>query len=320
MRDYILMRLFYAVIIAWGIVTITFILLRVAPGPPADRYLLNMSAKGQDVTQVIASIEARYGVDQPIWEQYRDYVVNLVRGDWGWSLSTSMPVMTLLRRHWIYSFQLILLSSLFASLLGMAAGVYSAVKQRTRTDYIATLLSFMGVSVPNFWLGIMLILVFSVQLGWFKTYYDTSLALFSLDNLKALVLPVITLGTGMMAGYTRYARSATLDNLRQDFVTAARAKGLPERTVIIKHVFRNAMLPISTIILWELGAIVFGGAYLTEIIFGIPGLGQISFNAIFANDYAVVVAVTLIGSMIVLLTNLVTDIAYTYMDPRVRYD
>ena len=320
MRDYILMRLFYAVIIAWGIVTITFILLRVAPGSPADRYLLNMSAKGQDVTQVIASIEARYGVDQPIWEQYRDYVVNLVRGDWGWSLSTSMPVMTLLRRHWIYSFQLILLSSLFASLLGMAAGVYSAVKQRTRMDYIATLLSFMGVSVPNFWLGIMLILVFSVQLGWFKTYYDTSLALFSLDNLKALVLPVITLGTGMMAGYTRYARSATLDNLRQDFVTAARAKGLPERTVIIKHVFRNAMLPISTIILWELGAIVFGGAYLTEIIFGIPGLGQISFNAIFANDYAVVVAVTLIGSMIVLLTNLVTDIAYTYMDPRVRYD
>jgi peptide/nickel transport system permease protein len=174
--------------------------------------------------------------------------------------------------------------------------------------------------VPNFWLGIMLILVFSVQLGWFKTYYDTSLALFSLANLKALVLPIITLGTGMMAGYTRYARSATLDNLRQDFVTAARAKGLPERTVIIKHVFRNAMLPISTIVLWELGAIVFGGAYLTEIIFGIPGLGQVSFNAVFANDYAVVVAVTLIGSLIVLLTNLATDIAYTYMDPRVRYD
>jgi peptide/nickel transport system permease protein len=231
-----------------------------------------------------------------------------------------MPVMTLLRRHWIYSFQLILLSSLFASLLGMAAGVYSAVKQRTRADYITTFLSFMGVSVPNFWLGIMLILVFSVQLGWFKTYYDTSLALFSLANLKALVLPIITLGTGMMAGYTRYARSATLDNLRQDFVTAARAKGLPERTVIIKHVFRNAMLPISTIVLWELGAIVFGGAYLTEIIFGIPGLGQVSFNAVFANDYAVVVAVTLIGSLIVLLTNLATDIAYTYMDPRVRYD
>ncbi|MDP6101161.1 MAG: ABC transporter permease, partial [Dehalococcoidia bacterium] len=128
----------YALIIAWGIVTITFILLRVAPGSPADRYLLNMSAKGQDVTQAIASIEARYGVDQPVWEQYRDYVVNLVRGDWGWSISTSMPVMTLLRRHWIYSFQLILLSSLFASLLGMAAGVYSAVKQRTRADYITT--------------------------------------------------------------------------------------------------------------------------------------------------------------------------------------
>jgi peptide/nickel transport system permease protein len=320
MRDYILRRLLYAVIIAWGIVTITFIMLRVAPGSPADRYLLNMSAKGQDVSQVIASIEARYGVDRPIWEQYRDYVVNLVRGDWGWSLSTSLPVTTLLRRHWIYSFQLILLSSLLASLLGLAAGVFSAVKQRTRTDYIATFLSFLGISVPNFWLGIMLILLFSVKLGWFTTYYDTGLALFSLANLKALVLPVITLSTGMMAGYTRYARSATLDNLRQDFVTAARAKGLPERTVIVKHVFRNAMLPITTIIMWELGAIVFGGAYLTEIIFGIPGLGQISFNAIFANDYAVVVAVTLIGSMIVLFTNLATDIAYTYIDPRVRYD
>ena len=230
-----------------------------------------------------------------------------------------MPVIELIKTHWIYSFQLILLSSLFAAFLGMLIGIYSAVKQYTKTDYAFTFLSFIGISIPNFWLGIMLILVFSVKFGLFKTYYDTTLPLFSLDNLKALVLPVITLGTGMLAGYVRYTRSAMLDNLKKAFVTTARAKGLPERTVIGKHVFRNALLPLVTIIMFDLGSIVFGGAYLTEIIFGIPGLGQISFNAIFANDYPVVVAVTLIGTFMVLLVNLATDISYTYLDPRIRY-
>ena len=150
--------------------------------------------------------------------------------------------------------------------------------------------------------------------------YDTGLSVFSLANLKALILPVITLGTGMMAGHTRYARSATLDNLRKDFVKTARAKGLPEYIVIGKHVLRNAILPIITIIMFDMAGVVFGGAYLTEIIFGIPGLGQISFNAIFANDYPVVITITLIGAMVVLLTNLATDIVYTWLDPRIRYD
>jgi peptide/nickel transport system permease protein len=231
-----------------------------------------------------------------------------------------MPVIELIKTHWIYSFQLILLSSLFAAFLGILIGIYSAVKQYTKVDYAFTFFSFIGISIPNFWLGIMLILIFSVRLGLFKTYYDTTLPLFSLDNLKALVLPVITLGTGMLAGYVRYTRSAMLDNLRKAFVTTARAKGLPERTVIGKHVFRNALLPLVTIIMFDLGSIVFGGAYLTEIIFGIPGLGQISFNAIFANDYPVVVAVTIIGTFLVLLINLMTDITYTYLDPRIRYD
>jgi len=320
LRDYIIKRLFYSVIIAWGILTITFVLVRAGPTSPADKYLANIAASGQDVSQVIASVEARYGVDKPILEQYADYMVNLFHGNWGWSFSTSMPVTELIKSHWIYSFQLILLSSLFAAILGILVGIYSAVKQYTRTDYIATFLSFIGVSIPNFWLGVMLILVFSVKLGLFKTYYDTTLPLFSLANLHALILPIITLGTGMLAGYVRYTRSAMLDNLRKGFVTTARAKGLPERTVIGKHVFRNALLPLVTIIMFDLGSIVFGGAYLTEIVFGIPGLGQISFNAIFANDYPVVIAVTLIGTLLVLLVNLVTDITYTYLDPRIRYD
>ena len=279
-----------------------------------------MSARTQDPAQVIAAVEARYGLDKPIYEQYGDYLVNLARGDWGWSLSTSMPVIELIKRHWVYSFQLILLSMLFAAVLGILIGIFSAIKQYTKTDYLATFFSFIGISIPNFWLGIMLILIFSVKLGWFKTYYDTGLPMFSLANLKALLLPVITLGTGMMAGYTRYTRSAILDNLRKDFVKTARAKGLPEWKVISKHVFRNAILPIITIIMFDLSGVVFGGAYLTEIIFGIPGLGRISFNAIFAGDYPVVVTITLIGATVVLLTNLATDIVYTWLDPRIRYD
>ncbi|MCJ7744230.1 MAG: ABC transporter permease, partial [Dehalococcoidales bacterium] len=195
LRDYIIKRLIYAVIIALGILTITFILVRVGPSSPADKYLANIAARGQDVTQVKAAIEARYGLDKPIYEQYIDYMGNLFRGNWGWSFSTSMPVIDLIKTHWIYSFQLILLSSLFAAFLGILIGIYSAVKQYTKTDYAFTFLSFIGISIPNFWLGVMLILVFSVKLGLFKTYYDTTLPLFSLDNLKALVLPVITLGT-----------------------------------------------------------------------------------------------------------------------------
>ncbi|MBM3172732.1 MAG: ABC transporter permease [Chloroflexi bacterium] len=320
LRDYIIKRLIYSVIIAWGILTITFVLVRVGPSSPADKYLANLKPSGQDVAEVVAAIEARYGLDKPLWEQYFEYIGNLLRGNWGWSFSTSMPVMELIKTHWIYSFQLILLSSIFAAILGILIGIYSAVKQYTKTDYALTFMSFVGISLPNFWLGVMLILVFSVKMGIFKTYYDTTLPLFSLENLKALVLPVMTLGTGMVAGYVRYTRSAMLDNLRKGFVTTARAKGLPEHTVIGKHVFRNAMLPLITIIMFDLGSIVFGGAYLTEIVFGIPGLGQVSFNAIFANDYPIVVAVTLIGTLLVLMINLVTDITYTYLDPRIRYD
>ncbi|MFQ5996431.1 MAG: ABC transporter permease [Dehalococcoidales bacterium] len=320
LQNYIIRRLIYAALIAFGVVTITFILLRVGPTSPADKYLANMSARTQDPAKVVAAVEARYGLDKPIYEQYFDYLVNLARGDWGWSFSNSMPVMKLIQRHWVYSFQLILLSMLFSASLSILIGIYSAVKQYSLIDYLATFFSFIGISIPNFWLGMMLILVFSVQLGWFKTYYDTGLAMFSVANLKALILPVITLGTGMMAGYTRYSRSATLDNLRKDFVKTARAKGLPERVVIGKHVFRNAILPIITIIMWSLSGVVFGGAYLTEIVFGIPGLGQVSFKAIFADDYPVVVTITLIGAIVVLLTNLVTDILYTWLDPRIRYD
>jgi peptide/nickel transport system permease protein len=312
--------LLYAVLIAWGVLTATFIMLQVSPNSPADKYLASMAARGNDPSQIVKAIEARYGMDKPVLQQYGDYLLNLFRGDWGWSFGTSMPVMDLIRKHWVYSFQLILLSILLAATIGILIGLYSAVKPRSKFDYIATFFSFVGISMPTFWLGIMLILIFSVQLGWFKTYYDTSLPLLSLDNLKALVLPVTTLATGMLAGYTRYVRSSTLDNLRKEFVRTARAKGLPERKVIGKHVFRNAMLPIVTILLFDLGSVVFGGAYLTEIIFGIPGLGRISFNAIFASDYPVVVAVTLIGAVVVLLTNLLADIVYTWLDPRVRYD
>ena len=320
LRDYIIKRLLWVIIIAWGILTVTFILLRVGPTSPADKYLANLAARGQDASQVTAAIEARYGLDKPIYVQYINYVGHLATGDWGWSFSTSMPVMELIKTHWIYSFQLILLSSVFAAVLGILIGIYSSIRQYSKTDYIFTFFSFVGISIPNFWLGVMLILLFSVQLGLFKTYYDTGLPLLSLANLKQLILPVLSLGIGMLAGYTRYTRSAMLDNLRKDFVRTARAKGLPERAVIGKHVFRNAILPLVTIIMFDLGSIVFGGAYLTEIIFGIPGLGQISFNAIFADDYAVVVAVTIISAFLILMINLITDITYTYLDPRIRYD
>lgn len=320
MRNYIIKRIIYSVFIAWGILTITFILLRVGPSSPVDRYLMNIAAKGQDVESVRQAIEARYGLDKPLLEQYLNYMGNLLQGKWGWSFSASQSVLDLIASHWIYSFQLILLATIFAIIVGVGLGMLSAVKRNTKVDYGISIFSFIGISIPGFWLGLMLILVFAVYLGWFKTYYDTGYPIWSLQNLKQLILPVMALGIGELAGYVRYTRSAVLDNLRKEFVTTARAKGLPERTVVGKHVLRNAVLPLVTIIMFDLGSVVFGGAYLTEIVFGIPGLGQVSFNAIFANDYAVVVAVTLIGTFLVLGINLVTDVIYTYLDPRIRYD
>jgi len=320
MRSYIIKRIIYSVIIAWGIMTVTFILLRLGPSSPVDRYILNIAARGQDVESARQAIEARYGLDKPIIDQYLTYMGNLLQGKWGWSFSTSQTVYDLIASHWIYSFQLILLATIFSIILGVGLGMLAAVKQNTRIDYAASIFSFIGISIPGFWLGLMLIMVFAVYLGWFKTYYDTGYPIWSLDNLKQLILPVLALGIGELAGYLRYTRSAMLDNLRKDFVTTARAKGLPEKTVIGKHVLRNAVLPLVTIIMFDLGSVVFGGAYLTEIVFGIPGLGQVSFNAIFANDYAVVVAVTLIGTFLVLFINLTTDLIYLYLDPRIRYD
>ena len=318
-RTYIAKRLFHAVLIAWGVMTAAFLLMRIGPHSPADKYIASLGA-GHNVTQVVAAIESRYGVDRPLYEQYFNYIISLLKGDWGWSFGTSMPVADLISTHWVYSFQLILLSSIFAIVLGISLGIFSAVKKNTSADHAVTFFSFAGISIPHFWLGIMLILIFSVKLGWFRTYYDTSLPIFSLDNLYALTLPVLTLGTGMVAGYSRYVRSAMLENMGKDFVRTARAKGLPESTVIGKHVFRNAMLPVITIIMFDMSGIVFGGAYITEVIFGIPGLGWMSLKAVFADDYAVVLAVTLIGAFVTLLFNLLTDIAYTYLDPRIRYE
>ena len=317
--SYIARRLLHTILIACGVMTAAFFLMRLGPNSPADKYIAGIGA-GHNVTAVVAAIESRYGVDKPLHEQYFNYITSLLQGDWGWSFGTSMPVMELIKTHWIYSFQLVLLSSIFAIVLGISLGIFTAVKKNSRVDHIAAFFSFAGISIPHFWLGIMLILIFSVKLGWFKTYYDTSLPLFSLLNLHALMLPVFTLGTGMVAGYSRYVRSAMIENMGKDFVRTARANGLPESTVIGKHVFRNAMLPIITIILLDMSGIVFGGAYITEVIFGIPGLGWMSLKAVFADDYAVVMAVTLIGAFVTLLFNLLADIAYTYLDPRIRYE
>jgi peptide/nickel transport system permease protein len=319
MRSYIARRLLHTILIAWGVMTAAFFLMRIGPHSPADKYIASLGA-GHNVTQVVAAIESRYGVNKPLHEQYFNYIGSLLKGDWGWSFGTSMPVADLISTHWVYSFQLIFLSSLFAIVLGILLGIFTAVRKNTALDHAVTFFSFAGISIPNFWLGIMLILIFSVRLGWFGTYYDTSLPMFSLENFHALTLPVLTLGTGMLAGYSRYVRSAMLENMRMDFVRTARAKGLPERTVIGKHVFRNAVLPVITIIMFDMSGIVFGGAYITEVIFGIPGLGWMSLKAIFADDYSVVLAVTLIGAFVTLLFNLFTDIAYTFLDPRIRYE
>ncbi len=325
MVRYILKRLLQAIPLLLGIATITFFIVHLAPGDPMDMYLEPRFRRQID-PEVIELIRQKYGLDQPIHVQYVKWLGNLARGDLGESFRYRRPVTSLMWERVPYTLQLAVLALLFDALFGIALGILSAVKQYSLVDKSVTLGSLIIYSIPGFWLALMLVLVFSVNLGWFPTSQTRSLDydLLSwsgkvLDRLWHLVLPVFVLGVASAAGTARYMRNRLLEVLSEDYVLAARARGLKERTVILKHALRNAMIPILTIYGLALPFLL-GGAVLIEKVFAWPGMGLLAVEAVGGRDYPVILATSMIAAVLVILGNLLADVTYALVDPRVSYE
>ena len=290
-----------------------FGLQQLMPGDPA----LILAGEERGDPQVLAQIRAELRLDRPIYEQYLYWIGNVLTGDFGFSWRIRMPVSQLILDKLPVTAQLAAMSFIIAVLIGVPAGIISAVKRDQPADWAANGVALFGISTPNFWLGIMMILFFSVELGWLPPSGYVPLTEDFWQSIATTIMPAFVLGTGVASVLMRHTRAAMLTALSQDYVRTARAKGLPERVVVWKHALRNALIPVVT-----LGAIEFGrllaGAVLTEQVFTIPGFGKLIVDAVFNRDYPVVQGVVLATALIFVLLSLVADLLYMAINPRLR--
>jgi peptide/nickel transport system permease protein len=325
MGRYILKRLLQSIPLLLGIVTATFFMMRLAPGDPLDMYL-EPQRQRQINPELIELLRKRYGLDKPIHIQYLTWLKNLAKGDLGESFRHRSPVAHLIAERIPYTLQLTILALLFSTIVGMILGIISAVKQYTALDKTVTVGSLIIYSIPGFWLALMLVLIFSVNLSWLPTSQTRSLdyEFFSLgqkilDRLWHLVLPVFILGIASAAGKARYMRNRLLEVLSEEYVLAARARGLRERAVILRHALRNALIPLITILGLHLPFLL-GGSVLIESIFAWPGLGSLAVGGVSGRDYPLIMATTMMAAFLVLIGNLLADVTYVLVDPRVSYE
>ena len=288
----------------WAVGTLVFLMLHWVPGDPVAVML------GEGATAVDQSVlRAQLGLDQPLWAQYVHWWLGLLQGDLGRSLFLHQPVAALIGERFVYTAQLAVLALAFAVVLAVPLGVWAALKAGRWPDSLAMGVSLLGVSIPNFWLGPMLILVFSLWLGW--------LPVSGAQAPLSWVLPTVTLGTALAAILTRMVRASLLEVLHEDYLRTARAKGLPGRVVVWRHALRNALLPVVTVLGLQLGTLL-GGAVITEVVFDWPGLGQLLVESIQRRDYPVVQGVMLVVTAAYVLVNALTEWLYGVLDPRVR--
>ncbi|SEE37437.1 ABC transporter permease [Bradyrhizobium erythrophlei] len=312
MLNFLAKRLVQLIPTLFFVSLLIFSLQHLLPGDPA----LVMAGEERDPA-VIEQIRQQYHLDRSIPVQYAYWVKGVLMGDFGESLRNKMPVSSLIAQKLPVTMQIAGMAIVVAFLIGIPAGIISAVKKGTAWDYGANLFALWGISTPNFWLGIMLIFLFSVELGWLPASGYVPLSENWRASLAASVMPAFVLGNAIAAVLMRHTRSAMLQVLESDYVRTARAKGLSERTVILKHAMRNALTPIITLGALELGTLL-SGAVLTEQIFSIPGFGKLIVDAVFNRDYAVVQGVVLTTATIYITLNLIADIAYILVNPRLR--
>jgi ABC-type dipeptide/oligopeptide/nickel transport system permease component len=305
MGKYILRRLLITLPILLLVVTLVFLVFQIVPGDPARMYT------GEQATQEeVDRVRAEFGLDQPLPVQYFNYLSRLARADLGRSIMTRRAVSEeILPRFW-NTVQLAIGAIVFATLVGLVLGSVSAVKSGSSWDYMATILALVGISIPVFWLGLLLMYFFTLQLGILPSSGK--------DGWQYYIMPTITLSVFSLAFITRMTRSSLLDTINQDYVRTARAKGLDERKVLVAHALRNALLPVVTVVGLRFGYML-GGAVITEVVFAWPGMGRLLISAVSSRDIPVVQACLLVFATSFVLVNLFVDVLYAFVDPRIRY-
>ena len=306
MVGYIIRRSLLLIPTLFAVFTVVFLATHLAPGCPA------LLLAGDDATpEAIAAIKKELGLDQPLHVQYVRFLGRVLQGDLGYSLRTRRTVISEIMSRYPATLELAGLSLLLATTVGVTAGVISAVKQNSVYDNICMVGSLFGIAAPVFWLGLMLMLVFSVYLGWLPTV--------GRGDFSHIVLPAITLGAASTAVIARMTRSCMLEVLQQDYIRTARSKGLKERVVINKHALKNALIPVVTVIGLRFGVLL-GGAVLTETVFAWPGVGRLLVDAIFWRDYPLIQGGVLLIATTFIIINLIVDISYSFLDPRIQYN
>jgi peptide/nickel transport system permease protein len=313
MTTFFVRRLLTALPTLFIITVMVFTIQRMLPGDPA----LILAGEERD-PQVIAYLREVYRLDDPVVVQYGAWLGQVVRGNLGRSMRTRQPVLELIAEKLPVTIQLALLSIAIAIIIAIPAGVIAAVYRRSLADVISTLLALSGLSIPNFWLGIMLILLLSVQLDWLPASGYVPFREAPWENLQRMIMPAFVLGTGLAAVLMRQMRSSMLEVLKQDYVRTARAKGLIQHLVVVRHALRNALIPVVTILGLQMGALL-SGAVLTEQVFTIPGFGKLIVDAVFNRDYAVVQGVVLFTASATIVINLFVDLAYAWLNPKIHY-
>lgn len=322
MTTYILRRLVQTLMVIVILSYVCFSLMTLMPGDPVE---LMISANPKITQEDVVRLRAFYGLDQPTYVRYFNWVGEIAKGDLGYSRTYRIPVTEMMGPSLKATFVLSMGSLIFSILIGVPFGIYCALKPNSKMDYVVNMFNFGGISLPSFFLGIVLIIIFSVGLGWLPAggyqttgmHYDSWFAEM-LDKAKYLILPILSLSVQSIGRFSRFARSAMVEAMRNDFIRTARAKGMSEKVVIWKHGFRNALIPLITIVAISFSS-VFSGALITESLFAYPGVGRLIYTSIIGNDFNVAMISFIISIAMVLVMNLVADLLYGAADPRISY-
>jgi len=317
-RAYVIRRVLLAIPSLLAISLILYTILALAPGDPFGELMTNPNVP----PAVAAALRAKFGLDDPIYLRYFHWLAAMLHGDWGFSFASHMDVSTLIMQRLPVTLIVLGSAQMLAILVALPVGVLAAAKPYSLFDQVANTLAFIGFSLPTFFTGLLLILVFSVQLGWLPFVFRSDLHSTGLDwwwdEIRQTIMPVAVLGLFQGASLVRYARSSMLDVIKLDYVTTARAKGIGARRVLLKHVVRNGLIPVVTLIAVQM-PIVFGGAIITEQIFHVPGIGSLLIDAMLNNDTPVVMGVTFVFACLVIMFNLIADLLYVWLDPRIAF-
>ncbi|HHX74747.1 MAG TPA: ABC transporter permease [Firmicutes bacterium] len=319
MLSYIARRLLWGLVIIWLVTLIVFFAIRLLPGDPLLIFIAQSQDLGQMTQEQLYALREQYGLNDPIIVQYVNWVADLMRGDLGLSITYRENVGELMLERLPVTLHLGLTGFFISLTLGTLAGLIAALRRGTWIDTLVTVVSYTGIAIPVFWLGYLLILFFGLKLGWLPIAgYTSPFDDFWLST-KQLVMPVFCMCLPGIAGMARQMRSSVLEVSKQDYVRTAWSKGLTEKAVVVRHILKNSLIPIITLLGMSIGGI-FGGSVLVENIFAIPGMGRLLVQSILGQDYVIIQASTLIMALIIILSNLFVDISYGWFDPRIRYD